>query len=381
MSQLAFVARFKSSEASRGGLTIEGWANKAVVDRGGDIINKDAWKLDNFGKNAMILYNHDRNKPIGKAVAVEPRDEGLYIKARISGSSDPEITKIRDLIREGILNTFSVGFDCKNEEKSADGHNVIKEAELFEVSVVTLPMNQDSTFTVSKKLADVKTAAIEHEAFMSKAKKEPMDIVVPEEEAHAEEAAPVEEKPAEESEPVEEKAPEMDDDTKALLDAFKADVDATMSGEGNPAAWVADEDLWAKAKEVSTAALGEVNYGFVTWYYLTHGGTKKEKEASSELETKAAIDSKPPMVDENPYLDQARQTNILLSALIMEVQKLAASVAGKAVEQPKVEVEVGEIETPAEEIESEDDQEVAKLLTVARQYFKDIDGKLKTLGC
>ena len=370
MSQLAFVARFKSSEASRGGLTIEGWANKAVVDRGGDIINKDAWKLDNFGKNAMILYNHDRNKPIGKAVAVEPRDEGLYIKARISGSSDPEITKIRDLIREGILNTFSVGFDCKNEEKSADGHNVIKEAELFEVSVVTLPMNQDSTFTVSKKLADVKTAAIEHEAFMSKAKKEPMDIVVPEEEAPAEEAAPAEEK-----------APEMDDDTKALLDAFKADVDATMSGEGNPAAWVADEDLWAKAKEVSTAALGEVNYGFVTWYYLTHGGTKKEKEASSELETKAAIDSKPPMVDENPYLDQARQTNILLSALIMEVQKLAASVAGKAVEQPKVEVEVGEIETPAEEIESEDDQEVAKLLTVARQYFKDIDGKLKTLGC
>jgi hypothetical protein len=227
---------------------------------------------------------------------------------------------------------------------------------------------------------------------MSKAKKEPMDIVVPEEEAPAEEAAPAEEKPAEEAAPAEEKpaeeaapaeekAPEMDDDTKALLDAFKADVDATMSGEGNPAAWVADEELWAKAKEVSTAALGEVNYGFVTWYYLTHGGTKKEKEASSELETKAAIDSKPPMVDENPYLDQARQTNILLSALIMEVQKLAASVAGKAVEQPKVEVEVGEIETPAEEIESEDDQEVAKLLTVARQYFKDIDGKLKTLGC
>lgn len=383
MSQLALVARFKSSEASRGGLTIEGWANKAVVDRGGDIINKDAWKLDNFGKNAMILYNHDRNKPIGKAVAVEPRDEGLYIKARISGSSDPEITKIRDLIREGILNTFSVGFDCKNEEKSADGHNVIKEAELFEVSVVTLPMNQDSTFTVSKKLADVKTAAIEHEAFMSKAKEEPVEIVVPEEEAPAEEAAPAEEdalaeeKPAEESAPEEEKAPEMDDATKAMLDAFKADVDATMSGEGNPAAWVADEELWAKAKEVSTAAMGEVNYGFVTWYYLTHGGTKKEKE----LEIKAAIDSKPPMVDENPYLDQARQTNILLSALIMEVQKLSASVAGKAVEQPKVEVEVGEIETPAEEIESEDDQEVAKLLTVARQYFKDIDGKLKTLGC
>lgn len=386
MGKLALVSHFKMSEASRGGVNIEGWANKAVVDRGGDIINKEAWNLDNFHKNAMILYNHDRDKPIGKAIKVEPRDEGLYIKARISGSSDPEITKIRDLIREGILNTFSVGFDCKREEKSEGGVNEIKEAELFEVSVVTLPMNQDSTFTVSKKLEDVKTMALDYAKKME-------DEEMPKEEAPAE-GAPAEDAPAEdvaEDVPAEDDKKEIDEETQAALDAFNADVEATMTGEGNPAAWVGDEDLWAKAKEVSQAAFGETNYAFVTWYYLTHGGTKKampcEDEKESSEKEKGILETTPPVVDENPYLEQARQSNILLGTLIMEVQKLAASMRGEAIakpetEAPKVEVEVTteESETPDEETTSEESEKVAKLLSRAKKLFEDTNGKLKSLG-
>lgn len=383
MDKLALVSHFKMSEASRGGVNIEGWANKAVVDRGGDIINKEAWNLDNFHKNAMILYNHDRDKPIGKAIKVEPRDEGLYIKARISGSSDPEITKIRDLIREGILNTFSVGFDCKREEKSEGGVNEIKEAELFEVSVVTLPMNQDSTFTVSKKLEDVKTMALDYAKKME-------DEEMPKEDA-PDEDAPVEGAPDEDV-PAEDDKKEIDEETQAALDAFNADVEATMTGEGNPAAWVGDEDLWAKAKEVSQAAFGETNYAFVTWYYLTHGGTKKampcedEKKESEEKE-KGILETTPPVIDENPYLEQARQSNILLGTLIMEVQKLAASMRGEAIakpetEAPKVEVEVTteESETPDEETTSEESEKVAKLLSRAKKLFEDTNGKLKSLG-
>lgn len=381
MDKLALVSHFKMSEASRGGVNIEGWANKAVVDRGGDIINKEAWNLDNFHKNAMILYNHDRDKPIGKAIKVEPRDEGLYIKARISGSSDPEITKIRDLIREGILNTFSVGFDCKREEKSEGGVNEIKEAELFEVSVVTLPMNQDSTFTVSKKLEDVKTMALDYAKKME-------DEEMPKDEAPAEDA-PAEDAPAEDA-PAEDDKKEIDEETQSALDAFNADVEATMTGEGNPAAWVGDEDLWAKAKEVSQAAFGETNYAFVTWYYLTHGGTKKAmpcEDDSGEPKEKGILETTPPVVDENPYLEQARQSNILLGTLIMEVQKLAASMRGEAIakpetEAPKVEVEVTteESETPPEETTSEESEKVAKLLSRAKKLFEDTNGKLKSLG-
>lgn len=130
---------------------IEGWANKAVVDRGKDYIGKKAWDLTNFEKNPVILFNHDKEKPIGKALGVEATDEGLYIKARISKSKDPMVSYVRDLIKEGILNAFSVGFDAKQEGKDSKGVNEITQAELYEVSVVSLPMNQDSIFTLTTK--------------------------------------------------------------------------------------------------------------------------------------------------------------------------------------------------------------------------------------
>jgi len=130
---------------------IEGYANMATLDRVKEIINPKAWKLDSFNKAGVILFNHDQHKPIGKPVKVEVRSDGLYIKARISGSNDPEITKIRDLIDEGILNTFSVGFKTHDSKRMSDGNTEITDAELFEVSVVSVPANADSLFKMSAK--------------------------------------------------------------------------------------------------------------------------------------------------------------------------------------------------------------------------------------
>lgn len=135
--------------AAKSTVVIEGFANKAVRDRIGEVIPPEAWELDNFMKNPIIFFNHDRDFPIGKAVDVKVTDEGLKIKAQISRSKDPAIARIRDLISEGILSTFSVGFDDHDSaERESDGSITFKRAELLENSVVTIPMNQESTFSV-----------------------------------------------------------------------------------------------------------------------------------------------------------------------------------------------------------------------------------------
>ena len=64
MEHKAILGVFKAREDARE-LLIEGWANKAVVDRGGDMIPKDAWDLKNYSKNPIILFSHDKNQPIG----------------------------------------------------------------------------------------------------------------------------------------------------------------------------------------------------------------------------------------------------------------------------------------------------------------------------
>ena len=67
--------------------------------------------------------------------------------AKISKSSG----EIKDLIKDGVLGAFSVGFRVKDADynKETDGYT-IKDAELFEVSVVSVPCNQGAMFSVSK---------------------------------------------------------------------------------------------------------------------------------------------------------------------------------------------------------------------------------------
>jgi HK97 family phage prohead protease len=149
--------KIKKSTAAKG-VTIEGFANKAVKDRVGDLIPGKAWDLTNFKKNPIIFFNHDRNLPIGKAISVDATEDGLKMKVRLSKSNEAPIPYIRDMVKEGIVKTFSVGFDDHGTfNKNEDGVNIPERAELLETSVVTLPMNQDSDFDISKAL--VKTTS------------------------------------------------------------------------------------------------------------------------------------------------------------------------------------------------------------------------------
>lgn len=141
--------RIKTNSPARA-LAVEGFANKAVVDRGGDLIPPEAWQLQEFKNNNILLFNHNQDIAIGTA-DVKVTDQGLMAKAKISKSNEAPLPYIRDMIKEGVIKSFSVGFDAKDSaEKSEDGtHTVLKQANLLELSIVTVPMNQESTFSVS----------------------------------------------------------------------------------------------------------------------------------------------------------------------------------------------------------------------------------------
>lgn len=129
---------------------IRGMASTADTDRVGDIIEASAWTkggLQNYLNNPVILFNHDYNQPIGRAVELSTGDNGLQLKAKIAKSAG----HVRELIKEGVLGAFSVGFRVKDAEylRESDGYK-IKDAELLEVSVVTVPANQAATFSLAK---------------------------------------------------------------------------------------------------------------------------------------------------------------------------------------------------------------------------------------
>jgi HK97 family phage prohead protease len=132
--------------------TIQGFANAFVVDRGKEIIETDAWELEDFKKNPVILVEHGFHPmfaglPVGKAINIQETDGGLAFEAEISSSKTEPITMIRDLVDEGFLKAVSVGFDPIDDEE-VDGVKRISKAALFEISLVGIPMNQDSLVDV-----------------------------------------------------------------------------------------------------------------------------------------------------------------------------------------------------------------------------------------
>ena len=137
-------------ETEDGGIDIKGSASTNALDRAGDIIEPEAWMkggLENYKGNPVLLFNHDYNKPIGKATGLQVTDKGLEISARISKAAGD----IKDLVKDGVLGAFSVGFRVKDADymTETDGYK-IKDAELFEVSVVSVPCNQGATFSLAK---------------------------------------------------------------------------------------------------------------------------------------------------------------------------------------------------------------------------------------
>jgi HK97 family phage prohead protease len=145
------TSTFKSHEADDGSVMIRGMASTADFDRAGDSISAEAWTkggLNNFEKNPIILFNHDYDKPIGRATGLKAGPDGLELECKISKAAPANVAQ---LVKDGVLGAFSVGFRVKDADyiKETDGL-MIKDAELFEVSVVSVPCNQSATFSLAK---------------------------------------------------------------------------------------------------------------------------------------------------------------------------------------------------------------------------------------
>lgn len=149
---------FKAVDSEEGDeeLIIEGSASTDNIDRMGDIIEGSAWNskaLRAYKQNPIILAFHNHEKPVGTALSVESTGKGLKLRAKISKGA-PEVWH---LIKDGVLKAFSVGFMVKEADYDKEKDIFyIKQVELLEVSVVSVPANPYTTFNVSKSFRDSK---------------------------------------------------------------------------------------------------------------------------------------------------------------------------------------------------------------------------------
>jgi len=135
---------------------IEGFAatfnNK---DLGDDIIMPGAFTKSLTKRRPRFLFQHNTNMPIGAIEEAEENDAGLLIKAIMP--KDLQLARdVFSLLKVGGLDSFSIGFSVKDFEVRDDGVRLLKEVELFEASIVTIPMNPQARVVGFKSIQDVR---------------------------------------------------------------------------------------------------------------------------------------------------------------------------------------------------------------------------------
>ena len=138
-----------ATDGKTASITIEGYASTTDIDRQGDVVPVSVWEkgIQNYLKNPVILAYHDHSEPVGRMVEHRIDSKGLWIKARISSAA----SEVFNLVKDGVLTAFSIGFRIVDAEyNSAAELFVVKELELHEISVVSVPANQNTLFSLSK---------------------------------------------------------------------------------------------------------------------------------------------------------------------------------------------------------------------------------------
>lgn len=154
----------KSISSKSKGLRIAGYANTTSKDRSGDVVTAEAWAkgVENFRKNPIMLYQHKHDCPIGKFDKLVVDKKGIYVEGTVSDAAE-HTHGVQTLIRDGALKSFSVGFRVKDGKyNSQDDTMLITEVELLEVSVVSVPCNQESLFSIRKSFED----AVDYKSFI-----------------------------------------------------------------------------------------------------------------------------------------------------------------------------------------------------------------------
>lgn len=131
------------------------------VDSGGDIVEPGAFTktlAEGWERVKILALHNDNWLPIGRPVELREDAEGLYISAKISDTSMGRDIKI--LLKDGVLNELSIGYDPVVYDYDDAGIRHLRELKLWEVSVVTWAMNPEATINSYKSMEETAEMAM-----------------------------------------------------------------------------------------------------------------------------------------------------------------------------------------------------------------------------
>ncbi|WP_110031909.1 HK97 family phage prohead protease [Hoeflea marina] len=124
-----------------------------TMDLGRDIIEPGAFarSLASRGPGEVrMLYQHDPEQPIGRWTTIREDTRGLHVEGRLA-LGVTRAREVHELMKSGALDGLSIGFQTvKSRADRKTGARRILAADLWEISVVTFPMQPGARVTQVK---------------------------------------------------------------------------------------------------------------------------------------------------------------------------------------------------------------------------------------
>ncbi len=122
----------------------EGYASLfGIADLGKDVVAPGAFadSLARCGSGGVrMLWQHDPSQPIGRWLSIEEYARGLYVRGRLN-LAVARAREIHALMKEGAIDGLSIGFRAERARHDrASGQRRLERLDLWEISVVTFPM-------------------------------------------------------------------------------------------------------------------------------------------------------------------------------------------------------------------------------------------------
>ena len=130
---------------SLSGREFEGYGSTfGNVDFGGDVVVPGAFKTSlaqykNDNSLPPMFWMHQADQVPGKWLSMEEDDKGLYVKGILANTQLGN--EVHTLLKMDAVKGMSIGYITREADYTNDGVRLLKQIDLIENSIVSLPMN------------------------------------------------------------------------------------------------------------------------------------------------------------------------------------------------------------------------------------------------
>ena len=127
------------------------------VDYDNDTVIKGAFTKSLQEKTPVMLWNHNTAEPIGVWTKLEEDEKGLYVEGKLLIDEVARSKEVYSLLNNNAISGLSIGYSVNDYDYNEKGVRQLKDLTLFEISLVSVPCNDEARVINVKSIDELTT--------------------------------------------------------------------------------------------------------------------------------------------------------------------------------------------------------------------------------